>query len=210
MWLFVPTGPFRKRTDRPKIGLAFKVFQPKEFRSAAFGYFGHMWELYTFWAFVPVIIKTFAEKNVVQLNIPLLSFIVIAAGALACISSGYISSKIGAKRTAFIALMCSCICCVLSVFSFSLPVALFIAYLIFWGWMVIADSPMFSTLVAQNAPSEVKGTALTIVTCIGFFITIVSIQALDYLGQNIKEEWLYIFLAPGPLLGLSAMMRKQK
>jgi predicted MFS family arabinose efflux permease len=210
MWLFVPAGPYRKKTNRPRIGMVFKVFRPKEFRSAAFGYFGHMWELYTFWAFVPVIIRTFIEKNNIALNVSLLSFFVIAVGAVACIASGYISGKIGAKRTAFIALLCSCCCCALSVFSFSLPVAPFIVYLLFWGWMVIADSPMFSTLVAQGAPAELKGTALTIVTCIGFFITIVSIQVLDYLSVNIKSEWLYLFLAPGPLLGLLAMMRKQR
>jgi predicted MFS family arabinose efflux permease len=210
MWFFVPEGPYRKKTDRPQMGLAFKVFRPKAFRPAAFGYFGHMWELYTFWAFVPVIARTFIEKNHIAINVSLLSFFVIAVGAVACIASGYISGKIGSKRTAFIALMCSCFCCILSPFSFSFPLIGFIAYLLFWGWMVIADSPMFSTLVAQNAPAGLKGTALTIVTCIGFFITIVSIQILDYLSGNIKGEWLYLFLAPGPLLGLLAMMRKQK
>jgi hypothetical protein len=33
--------------------------------------------------------------------------------------------------------------------------------------VVVADSPLLSTLVAQNAPAEIKGTTLTIVNSIG-------------------------------------------
>lgn len=210
MWLLVPTGPHRKRMDKPHFSHALKVFRPKAFRAAAFGYFGHMWELYTFWAFVPVIIKTYADKNHLELNLSLLSFCVIAIGSLACIASGYISEKIGARRTAFIALLCSCICCLLSAFSFSFSFIVFISFLVFWGWMVIADSPMFSTLVAQNASTEQKGTALTIVTSAGFFITIISIQVLNLLKEEISGEWLYVFLAAGPVFGLISMLLKRK
>jgi hypothetical protein len=32
--------------------------------------------------------------------------------------------------------------------------------------VVVADSPLLSTLVAQNAPAEIKGTTLTIVNSI--------------------------------------------
>ena len=44
---------------------AFKLFRLSNFRSAAFGYFGHMWELYAFWAFIPSII---AYYNLQQKN----------------------------------------------------------------------------------------------------------------------------------------------
>ncbi|MGB5262481.1 MAG: MFS transporter, partial [Lutimonas sp.] len=53
--IFVPDGPFRKPGVSLDHTAFFGVFKQKEFRSAAFGYFGHMWELYTFWAFAPVI-----------------------------------------------------------------------------------------------------------------------------------------------------------
>lgn len=48
----VPEGPFRKQSQQTDISAFFKVFEHFEFRSAAFGYFGHMWELYAFWAFL--------------------------------------------------------------------------------------------------------------------------------------------------------------
>ena len=68
-----------------------------------------------------------------------------------------------------------------------------------WGMAVVADSPQFSTLVAMTAPPESKGTALTIVNCLGFAITIASIQLLDV---EISEQFLFVLLAPGPLFGL--------
>jgi hypothetical protein len=70
---------------------------------------------------------------------------------------------------------------------------------------VVADSPMFSALVAQEAPPELRGTALTIVVCIGFTITIVSIQLLNWLSFTIEIKYLFLFLIPGPVLGLLAM-----
>jgi len=67
---------------------------------------------------------------------------------------------------------------------------------------------MFSTLVAQNAQPESKGTALTIVNCIGFFITIISIQLINALRTDANASYIYALLAIGPILGLIALMKK--
>jgi MFS family permease len=77
--------------------------------------------------------------------------------------------------------------------------------MLLWGMAVAMDSPQFSTLVAQNAPPEIRGTALTIVNCLGFFITIVSIQVLTALRDYLPEGFQYQLLAVGPALGLWAM-----
>jgi MFS family permease len=81
-----------------------------------------------------------------------------------------------------------------------------VAFLFFWGLVVIADSPLFSTLVAQNAPEQTRGTALTIVNCIGFSITIISIQLINLLFNYIDARYIYLILAIGPLLGLLALL----
>lgn len=73
--------------------------------------------------------------------------------------------------------------------------------------VVIADSPMFSTLVAQNTEAEIKGTALTIVNCIGFAITIISIQVLNSLQNLMDPSFIYIILAIGPLFGLIGLKK---
>jgi cytochrome c biogenesis protein CcdA len=70
--------------------------------------------------------------------------------------------------------------------------------------VVVMDSPLFSTLVAQSADPSLKGTALTIVNCLGFGLTIVSIQLLSYLLKQVEVIWIYPLLAIGPLLGVIA------
>jgi len=208
---FVADGPFQKRSQKPDLSAFFQVFKKKKFRASAFGYFGHMWELYAFWAFVPVILTAYKEiHKTVVFNIPLLSFVIIGIGGLSCIAGGYISEKYGVKKIAGVFLLLSGLCCLVSpLVIFYAPSEIFIMFLFFWGMVVIADSPLFSTLVAQNAPTEIKGTALTIVNSIGFAITIVSIQFLNFLRLDINPAFLYLVLAVGPFLGLIALLNKK-
>jgi len=212
MRTFVPDGPYRKPGQQLDLSAFFKVFRNDDFRSAAFGYFGHMWELYAFWAFVPFMLKTYKDLHPdFAFNIPVLSFLIIGIGGLACVVGGYFSQTAGTKRTAFIALLLSCGCCLLSPFMFTVNYEfLFVVFLLFWGMVVIADSPLFSTLVAQNASAHIKGTALTIVNCIGFSVTIISIQLINGMRDYTDSKYIYVILAIGPIMGLIALARKNK
>ena len=76
-----------------------------------------------------------------------------------------------------------------------------------WSIAVIADSPLFSALVAKNAPPEAKGTSLTIVNCIGFSVTIISIQFISAVKTQDNARYIYILLALGPVLGLIGLLK---
>ncbi|WP_055448746.1 MFS transporter [Lacinutrix mariniflava] len=208
----VPNGPYRKVSQKTDLLAFFSIFKNRTFRASAFGYFGHMWELYTFWAFVPFMLKKYSEFNTsVVFNIPMLSFVIIGIGGLACVISGFISIRIGVKKTAFIALLLSGICCLVSPIVFTTQYeTLFIAFLIFWGMVVIADSPLLSTLVVKNVPAEIKGTALTIVNCLGFLITIISIQFITVLTEFTDSNSIFLILAIGPLFALVSLRKKSK
>lgn len=212
MFFAVPDGPYRKPGQKININGFLKSFRDGGFRTAAFGYFGHMWELYAFWVFVPVILTAYDDHHPgVNLNVSFLSFLIIVAGSVSCILSGLISQRLGAKRTAVIALSLSCVCCIISpLLLLNSSVVLFITFLFIWSLAVIADSPMFSTLVAQRASEESKGTALTIVNCIGFAITIISIQLINALRTEENARYIYMLLAIGPVLGLLALFKKQE
>lgn len=207
MFLLVPNGPYRKIGQAFSFRSFLKAFRENKFRSAAFGYFGHQWELYAFWVFVPIILTDFRSKNPdMSMNVSLLSFAIIGAGSLACVISGLIARNLGTRRTASIALAISGCCCLLSPLVLqlhSLPVLL--TFLLIWGMTVVADSPLYSTMIAQNAAPELKGTALTTVTCIGFAITILSIQLLSAIKTPANSDYLFLFLVPGPIFGLLAM-----
>jgi hypothetical protein len=97
------------------------------------------------------------------------------------------------------------ICCLLSPLVFSAPTTVFLVYLLVWGIAVVGDSPQFSTLNALNAPKALVGSALTIVNCIGFSITIVSIQLLSLANHFVDTRWLFLLLTVGPAAGLYAM-----
>jgi MFS family permease len=210
MWLLVPDGPYRRPGQGVDLSAFFRVFSEGRFRTPAFGYFGHMWELYTFWAFVPVMLATYNGLHPsTAFTVPLWSFLIIGIGGPACVLGGYLAQRLGTKRIAFGALLLSCGCCLLSPWMLGIASkALFATFLLFWGAVVVADSPLFSTLVAHNAAAEIKGTALTIVNCIGFSITIVSIQIVTALQTGTDSNTIYVLLALGPLLGLWALSRK--
>jgi MFS family permease len=210
MLLFVKDGPFRKPGQQLKFNAFIKGFSNKNFSAAAVGYFGHMWELYTFWAFVPVILSTHKNYYHTEMNVPLFSFLIIGCGAFACVASGLLSQQYGAKKIATIALSLSCLCCLSSpLFLLHSSSAVLISFMFFWGLVVIADSPLFSTLVAQNVAEESRGTSLTMVNCIGFSITIISIQVLKLLLDIIPAQYLYLILAAGPVAGLIALIRNK-
>jgi MFS family permease len=212
MMLFVAKGEFSNSSKKIDFRAIAKGFSIQNFRKPALGYFGHMWELYTFWAFLPALILTYKTKhNLSEINVSQWSFIIIASGSVACVMSGYLSQYFGTKKVAVSALFLSTCCCLTSplFLIYSNVYALFF-FLLFWGMVVIADSPLFSTLVAQNAPIESKGTLLTITNCFGFSLTVVSIQLLGKLTEFITLEYLFVFLSIGPILGLGAMFGKEE
>lgn len=202
MLFLVGDGPFRKTSKKFSPKHIKTIFNNKAFRSAAFGYFGHMWELYAFWAFVPVILTYYNSTQQAFIDVSLWSFIIIGVGAIASAIGGLYSIKFGSAKAAFIFLLLSGICCLLSPIFFQLPPSLFLSILIIWGFAVVGDSAQFSSLNAQTAPPKLIGTALTIVVSIGFLITIPSIQLLSYLNSIIETKWIFIVLVLGPVFGL--------
>jgi MFS family permease len=211
MLFFVKDGPYRSPGKGLDMSICFTIFRNKKFRKSAFGYFGHMWELYTFWAFIPILLETYQRYNPsIQINISLFSFFIIAVGSISCVISGYLSQYFSVRNSAFSFLLLSGICCLLCpLLILTSNLYLFVSFLFFWGFVVIADSPLFSTLVAQNSNSKEKGTALTIVNCIGFLITILSIQSFNYMRTITDSNVIFMWLAIGPVVGLVASIKKE-
>ncbi|MCH8032555.1 MAG: MFS transporter [Bacteroidetes bacterium] len=205
MYLFVPDGPHIASGTKFNPKAILTIFKYKELRSSALGYFGHMWELYTYWAFIPLILIYYMKLNPVELNISFWAFFIIASGSAGCIVGGVISKKIGSAKIAFFQLALSGICCLISPLMFYTSAPIFLTFLIFWGVVVVGDSPQYSAIIALSAPKELVGSALTLVNSIGFAITIVSIWTLYQFSDILELKYLLLILAFGPILGLISM-----
>lgn len=210
IFVLVPDGPYRKAGQGFQLNAFLSGFKIPEFRSAAIGYFGHMWELYAFWTFLPLILERYLVLHpILHFSVSFWSFCIIATGFISCAAAGIASQKRPPRKIALLSLMVSGVCCLLTPLMVSQPSTfLLFLFLFTWGFSVVADSPMFSTLIAGSVPNTIKGSSLTIVNCIGFSITIVSIQLLRFLiGNHHSIETLLPLLAIGPIVGIATLVK---
>ena len=209
---FLGDGPYLKKSDGQRsasLAKAFGVFRIPDFRAAALGYFGHMWELYAFWAVLPwIAAQLLLDAGPSQWGLPgsvaAISFLCIAAGFLGCVCGGRISLKIDSVYVAAFALLASGVLCLIYPLLPSGWLLPRFAVLLAWGVFVVADSPQFSSISARSCPPQSVGSALAVQNSIGFLISIVSITLLLSVIDTLGSRALWILLL-GPLLGLAGL-----
>lgn len=202
-------GPFpfpRAEFDPRQIRL---LFTNRGVRLATLGYFGHQWELYAMWTWFSVF---FSESSARQGTsggpvTAYATFAVIGIGGLGCCLGGILGDGWGRTRTAALMMALSASCAVLIGLLFEAPAWLVLFIGLVWGFSVIADSAQFSTITTELADQAYVGTALTLQLAIGFALTIGSIWSIPVLQDAFGWRWAFAFLAPGPALGLVAMLR---
>jgi MFS transporter, DHA1 family, inner membrane transport protein len=196
--LCVPVNPNAPRGARITPKALGAIWSDRRLRASVFGYFGHMWELYAFYVLVPLIVAT----RVAATHVSAAAFWAIAAGFAGCVIGGLLARRWGSARVAAVQLATSGACCLTAPLMLAAPLALFIAWLLLWGATVAGDSPQFSTLTAQNAPPAVVGSVLTFTNCIGFAISVASIELFVRASQHWPLTLVLPWLALGPVLGL--------
>jgi MFS family permease len=204
-WRFVPEGPFPFPPavfDLKQIGL---VLRNRGVRLASFGYFGHMWELFAVWAWFLVFVRE--GHGLDGTAAALATFAFFLTGGLGCVLGGLAAERVGRAEAAAAALGASCVCALGIGLLLDAPTWLLLAVGLFWGVVVIADSALFSTLVTEHADQSYVGTALALQLALGFALTTATIWLMPYLEDAVGWRWAFAFLAPGPALGVLAMLR---
>jgi MFS family permease len=197
-----PSAPFDPHAIRA-------VVANRGARLATYGYLGHMWELYAMWAWIGAFATAWvtAHGSASPRIGSLLAFIAIGSGAVGCVVAGVTADRLGRSRIARAALLGSGTCCALAGFLFGAPLWVLLGLCAVWGFAVVADSAQFSALVTEHTPRTHIGTALTLQTCTGFLLTMVSMQLLPLVADSYGWRWVFVLLLPGPILGAMAMKR---
>ena len=202
----VREGPFQAASAAFSPHALSTVVRNRWVALATAGYLGHMWELYAmwssigaFWAFV------IAPRAMAPALAPVFAFVTIASGAIGCVFAGLAADRFGRPIVTIVAMTISGTCALVIGFLATAPLVVVTIVAVVWGISIVADSAQFSAAITEFAPGEYVGTAVTLQTCLGFLLTIVTIRLVPVWVRWWGWELAYVPLAIGPAAGIIAM-----
>ena len=200
-------GPYAFVTRPFDLNLVRTVATTREWRLATGGYLGHMFELYSFWTWIPAFAAASlaATGNASASIASIIAFAAIAVGAVGSVWGGLAADRRGREWLVTLAMLASGSCALIAPAVFGRSTTLLVAVALVWGFFVVADSAQFSALVTESVPPHAVGTALTIQTSIGFLLTMVSIQLVPPLVSAVGWKWAFPMLALGPAAGIASI-----
>lgn len=210
IFIFVQEGHHIIRGAKFQFSNLKELLGKKSVRLANYSYFGHMWELYAFWVWIPKFLQeVHARTNPgigLNLYFSLGTFLVFISGALGNMIGGRIADNIG--RTKFNIIMCvisGTSSVLIGFFLNNAMLAMIIA--IIWGLTVVPDSPQYSAMISELSDPAYIGTALAVQTAIGFAIANISIWVLPVVVYVINWPFGFTFLVLGPIFSIYSMVR---
>lgn len=209
VWYLVQEGSYASGSARFDYTQVVKAFRDRPVLLAGLGYYGHMWELYGFWAWlVSFLAAAMSSKgHAGQVQALVAAFVTVSiASPLASIAAGWLADRHGRTAVAIGALTMSGACCLASPLAFVAPAWLLVAFVMVWGMAAVADSAQFSAAASELANPAYVGTVLTLQQGVGFAVTMIPLWGLPVLAERWGWRYSFVVLALGPALGCAAMV----
>lgn len=199
--------PFPRAIFDPR--QAGRVFHNRGVRLASFGYFGHMWELYAAYTWFLVFFTSHLEAKGQEVgsSAALMTFTFFVLSGVGAWGGGVLADRWGRTRTAALSMLISGSCAATIGFFFTSSTWILIALASVWALAIVADSAQFSAMVTEVADQAYVGTAVTLQLAVGFTISVAMIWLIPMLEEALGWRWTFAFLAPGPVLGIVAMLK---
>ncbi len=207
-------GPYHSKQTKFDITALTEAWTNVSIRRAYGGYLGHMWELYSMWAWIGVALAASFAYQIPEAEAAnlakLITFIVIGLGAISCPLAGFIADRIGKAELTIIAMAISGLSAILFALTFGGSIWLSVIIAIIWGIFIIPDSAQFSALVADYSDANKAGSLMTLQTALGFALTTVTVQLSPWVAAKTGWPVLMASLAIGPAFGIYSMWKLQR
>jgi MFS family permease len=202
----VRDGPFQAASAPFNPRALSTVVRNRWVALATAGYLGHMWELYAMWSSIGAFwAYVIAPRAMAAAFAPVFAFVTVASGAVGCVVAGLAADRVGRPIVTIVAMAISATCALAIGSLATAPLVVVTVVAVVWGISIVADSAQFSAAITELAPSQYVGTAITLQTCLGFLLTIVTIRLVPVWVHLWGWELAYVPLAIGPAAGILAM-----
>lgn len=209
--LLVGEGPYQSPAAPFDPAAVNRILRDRATLLANAGYFGHMWELFAVWTWIPVYLVASLEAagrpaDAVE-PVGVVTFATIAVGGVGAVVAGLAADRWGRTTVTSLSMVVSGLCRLAAGPLFGAPLVVLVPFCLLWGFAVVADSAQFSTCVTELADPSYVGTALTLQTALGFLLTVVTIQFVPVVASVVGWRWAFVPVAIGPAVGTLAMLR---